>query len=245
MRVRNAPVRPAALGPRRPAGRVGGAPTLLVIAAGLIVLLAFGCGRLTAGPDERQPAVAADPGPRQSAGPAGMPAGFAHRPAGAASAAVHYIQALANPDTMLSPKRIRAALQAVGVRGFAGRYLAGEGRNYRLLARAMIAVRHRQGAAVLSQAQPLAYRVVRYTPDAAVVRCWCLIITAADVGWRPQAYWTRQSVVLRWDHDDWKLAGLHTQPGPAPARGIDHHRPTPARAFFAQLTGLRKVRYAP
>ena len=68
------------------------------------------------------------------------------------------------------------------------------------------------------RAAPFGYRIVSYSPSAAVVEVWSAGIIAGPA--RPAtSEWETNQISVRWERDGWRLEGYVTSPGPTPAQG--------------------------
>jgi hypothetical protein len=76
----------------------------------------------------------------------------------------------------------------------------------------------RRGVRSILRTSLLGYRVDRYSPTAAEVALWAVVVYGNDGGLVPQALWATSTMRLRWA-GDWKLAGAVTVPGPVPVHG--------------------------
>src|SRR5213079_3314780 len=100
------------------------------------------------------------------------------------------------------------------------------------------------GARTAYLGSPIAYRVVSYTAQRAVVDGWGVSIVGNDQGIRPQAVWGTTRAVARWQGGDWKVDSAHTTNGPTPALAAGR-TPSAPGDFLARLSGLNGVRHGP
>lgn len=94
------------------------------------------------------------------------------------------------------------------------------------------------------ESAPLAYRVVSYTPQKAVISGWGVALSGNTVGLAPHADFQTATSTLVWSDGDWKLAGGQAVEGPTPSL-IRGATPTPAGRLVPRIAGLRGVRYVP
>jgi hypothetical protein len=63
---------------------------------------------------------------------------------------------------------------------------------------------------------PLTATVAGYSPDAAAVRVWTVLVAGAPNVGVPQQAWRTVTVTLRWQAGDWKVDGWSAAAGPTP-----------------------------
>jgi hypothetical protein len=210
---------------------------LLALIVGVVV------GRITA-PEHssKQPASqASDPGPFRSS--SGVPVGYAHTQPGAVAAALNYGVVSARPE-FLDAARRTATLRIIATPAFARTFETKAAPGLAAALRGPLGQGLRAGTPTIYQSAPLAYRVVSYTPQRAVITGWGLALSGNTGGLAPQVDFQTATSTLVWSEDDWKLADGASVEGPTPALAQDAH-PTSAAQFVRQLQTLRGVRNAP
>jgi len=173
----------------------------------------------------------------------GVPVGYAHSRAGAVAAAFGYGATSAGED-FLNPERRRIVLDIIATPAFARRY---EQRATPALAEALrgpLGRGLRVGAPTILLSAPLAYRVVSYSSQRAVIAGWGAAVSANTVGLKPQVDFQTTTSTLVWRNGDWKLDDGRIDPGPTPAPAIDT-QPTSAGTFVNALNGMQSSRYEP
>jgi hypothetical protein len=204
------------------------------------VAAAFLLGRLTGdGGSTSAPGRAAGASTVQ----ASVPVGYAHSRDGAVAAALNY-GAVAARDDFLVPARRRKVLDTIATPGFARRFETKAARAYALALRGPLGEGLRSGASTVSLSAPLAYKVVSYTRDRAVVAGWGVAVSGNTAGFRPQIDFQTTRSVLVWTDGDWKLDGGESTPGPAPALAASVD-PSTATDFVDALDAMQSVQYAP
>jgi hypothetical protein len=170
--------------------------------------------------------------------------GFARSKPGAVAALLSHATALGDPRVLLDPRRRAEVLAVVATRRYAATF-GGRG------AAALEAARQgplgqtlAAGARTAYFATPIAYRVVSYSRDQAVVEGWGVSVVGNEEGLEPQATWGKTLTTLRWDRSDWRVDSVEAKDGPTPKLAQDQ-APSSSPDFFARLDGLRGVRHAP
>jgi hypothetical protein len=100
----------------------------------------------------------------------------------------------------------------------------------------------RRGVRSVLRTSLLGYRVDRYTPAAAEVALWAVVIYGNDGGLVPQALWATSTLRLVWA-GDWKLAGAVTVPGPVPVHG--QATPSAVHELIQAAEEFKEFSYAP
>jgi hypothetical protein len=190
-------------------------------------------GGLSLGGDDNKPAKPTGPGPTKAV--AGVPVGYARSHAGAVAAAAAYVRSL-NEATSLSVEKRRAVIEVITSTG----------------ARNDVQTRADEAYSIVDKAAPndgslfvrsgtLAFRVDIYDDSKATVAVWTVdVIGAGTAG--GQAGWGTKTVSLKWEENDWKLAGFPTQQeGPTPT---PQGQPTPGDAFAASIKDLEPLSHA-
>jgi hypothetical protein len=152
-----------------------------------------------------------------------------------------YGQALADPRVQLDDRRRRAVAAAVGTHGYA-RSLQDAEAVFAARRSGAVGQALRPGARAVFLAVPVAFRVVSYSDDEAVIRSWGVAIVASDTGLQPRASWGMATTTALWQHGDWKVERVVSRPGPVPG-GLG--QPSPAEAFIDALAGMATLRHAP
>lgn len=211
---------------------------LLVIA----ILVGFAVGRASETPDPPPGSAPSAPGPQDVR--LGVPTRFARSPEGAVAALLSHGAVLSDPRVLLDARRRAQVLSVVATpryaASFAGRSAAGlEAAQQGPLGRSLA-----EGAQTLYLASPIAYRLVSYSPQQAVVEGWGVAVVGAAKGVKPVATWGKTLTTARWHDGDWRIEAVESKDGPVPALAAGQ-RPAPATEFFSRLNGLRRVRHVP
>lgn len=178
-----------------------------------VALVAAALGRLSAPDGAQPPSAAPSPGPSHFV--AGVGVGYAHTRAGAKLAATRYQQAFAD-TAILRPGVLRERVAAVAMPGFAARMLAANSPGARRLTSGPLGQGLRAGVATTYLGVPLAYRLLTYTPQRAVVRIWGFTLLGNASSVKPSAYFGLSRTVLVWNRGDWKIAATRASFGPTP-----------------------------
>jgi len=174
----------------------------------------------------------------------GVPTQFARTQDGAVAAMLSHGAALGDPRVLLDLKRRVQLLSVVATPRYAstfeGRQAAGlEAARRGPLGRGLAA-----GVQTLYLASPIAYRVVSYSRDRAVVEGWGVSVVGNEQGVEPQATWGKTLTTARWDDGGWRIDSVEARDGPTPQLA-DGQRPSTSVDLFARLSGLRGVRHLP
>jgi hypothetical protein len=221
---------------------------LAIVVGGVVALLVvFALGRASAG--SSSPSA---PSPRSAipgVGPAhtvrGVPVGYTHTRAGALAAALNYTGVIAQPGVLLDSARLRRALSAMATPELAAKLMAEYGPLARQIANTSLVRSLRSGTPTVDVGVPVAYRILRSTPDRVTVQLWTVGVVGDEQAAAPQANWARLTLTLGWVAGDWKyVAVAPRQSGPTPRLGRAGS-PTAPSTFIAQLHGFRGFRYAP
>ena len=223
----------------RPRSRVTAVGALVVA-----LVAAAAIGRLTAPtadpvPTTRPAAGAPAAGATRTA--AGVPVGYPRTRDGAVAAMAAYGQALADPRVQLDDRRRRAVAAAVGTERYA-RSLQDAEAVFAARRSGAVGQALRPGARAVFLAVPVAFRVVSYDENEALIRSWGVAIVASDTGLQPRASWGTTTTTASWQQGDWKVERVVSRPGPVPA-GLG--KPSPAAAFIDALAGMGTLRHAP
>lgn len=218
-----------------------GRRSLVPVVIAVVTLGAFALGRMTAHPSHTRDAGSNPAGPRRAVN--GVPVGFAHSREGAVAALLNYGAALGDPRVMLDARRRTQVLAVIATSTYASTFRRGasafEEARRGPLGRGLAA-----GAQTAYLASPIAYRVVSYTPDRAVVEGWGVAVVGNDQAVKPQAAWATTLTTARWQRGDWRIDAVRSTDGPTPALAPGQ-RPSSPGDFLARLSGLRGVRHAP
>jgi hypothetical protein len=214
-------------------------PICLVV---LAMLVGFAAGRASETTDPPPQPPRAAPGPQDVH--LGVPARFPRTSKGAVAAMLSHGAALSDPRVLLNPRRRTQVLSVIATpryaRSFTGRSAAGlEAARAGPLGRSLA-----EGAQTLYLASPIAYRLVSYSPQQAVVEGWGVSVVGTASGMEPVATWGKTLTTARWHDGDWRIDAVESKDGPVPALA-DGQRPAPATEFFARLRGLRGIRHLP
>lgn len=177
----------------------------IVVAVGLGIGLGF---ILDSGPSHLDviSETPSGPGPRDEVN--GVPVGYARTEEGAVAAATN-LALLTGRNEFLDPSKLSAAMQSVATpswRATAARQ-AKEGVDYILKTYGL--------DADISSAV-LRYEVEDFTGETAAVRLWTVSVAAGSKRRLVEEVWSVLRFDLRWLEDDWHVAGLRSESGPAP-----------------------------
>lgn len=206
----------------------------------LAVLAGFALGQASDHHDPRasKPGV----GPRGSM--FGVPTGFARTAAGATAALLNYGAALGDPRILLEPARRRQVLSVVATSRYAATFEGRAATALEVTRAGPLGQSLTGGASTIYFATPIAYRVVSYSLDEAVMEGWGVSVIGNDQGLEPQATWGKTLTAMRWVDGSWRIDAVESKDGPVPA--LAHGQAlSSADDFMARLKGLRGVRHAP
>jgi hypothetical protein len=182
------------------------------------------------------------PGPHGST--FGVPSRFPRSQEGAVAAMLSHGAALGDPRVLLDPKRRAHVLSVVATPSYAGTFEGRRAAGLEAARRGPLGRGLAAGVQTLYLASPIAYRVVSYTPDRAVVEGWGVSVVGNDDGLTPQATWGKTLTTARWQRGDWRIDAVEAKDGPTPHLA-DGQDPSAAADTFARLSGLRGVRHLP
>ena len=174
----------------------------------------------------------------------GVPRGFARTERGAVAALLSHATALGDPRVLLDPRRRAGVLSVVATASYAATYTGRGAAALEATRRGPIGQSLAGGARTAYFGTPIAYRVVSYSPDQAVVEGWGVSVVGNEDGVDPQATWGKTLTTLRWQSGDWRVDSVEAKDGPTPSLA-DGQTPSSPADFFARLDGLRGVRHAP
>jgi hypothetical protein len=157
----------------------------------------------------------------------GVPLGWTQTRQGAVAAAAGYAKVLSKHWFLTDTVRRRRAVAQMATPEAVAQMRASQDALASAMARgAFGAALARQGVTWLLHTSLLGYRVDNYTPTAAEVALWAVVVYGTDGGGPlPQALYATSTLRLRWA-GDWKLVAASTVPGPVPLPGPA--TPTPA-----------------
>jgi hypothetical protein len=216
--------------------RFGGIAVFVVVA-----LLGFVVGRASEDAST-SPSVPLGPGPH--AATFGVPSRFARSKEGAVAAMLSHGAALGDPRVLLDPRRRAQVLSVVATPRYAGTFGGRRAAGLEAARRGPLGRGLAAGVQTLYLASPIAYRVVSYSADQAVVEGWGVSVVGNDHGVEPQATWGKTLTTARWHEGDWRIDSVEAKDGPTPALA-DSQEPSTSADLLARLSGLRGVRHLP
>ncbi|MCK1812746.1 hypothetical protein MTQ13_00375 [Streptomyces sp. XM4011] len=151
-------------------------------------------------------------------GAGGVPLGYPRTEAGAVRAATNYQLARSSVE-YITDRSYRHQLLAEIAESESEKSLIRTDDSAMDLVLASLGIRKRDAATLVARAAPLGVTVSDYSRHSATVEVWAagLIGTTSDSAPLPvSASWNTHTVTLRWQEDDWKLAGVASRPGPTP-----------------------------
>ncbi|MFE6484000.1 hypothetical protein ACFVGN_13845 [Streptomyces sp. NPDC057757] len=158
---------------------------------------------------------------------AGIPAGFAHNPQGAESAAANFAVALGSAD-MFSRTRRDEILSAVITPSKVAEFKATLDQAYTPQFNRNLGLNEDgsapQGYTFVSRTSPIGTKVTESTSDSATVEVWCsgLLGLAGENSTNPvTSTWFTITAQLEWTAGDWKIVTHSQKEGPAPVPGDD------------------------
>lgn len=191
------------------------------VAIGVLLAIIFGLlvGRLSASASS-SPSTAAvlkpvSPTTGASREVAGVPVGFPRSRPGAVLAAGSYQQAFAD-RSVLRPGALRRRIKVVATPDFASAMVQANEAGTARLAAGPFGQGLRAGVKSAFFGVPVAYRLVSYTPQRAVVETWGFSLIGNVASLEPTAYFGLGRTVLVWEGGDWKIAGTRASFGPTP-----------------------------
>jgi hypothetical protein len=186
------------------------------LALAVLIALALGAlvGRVSAPSSSASPkAVPPTPGPTRKS--VGVGVGFSRTRQGAVTAAGSYQQAFAD-KAILRPGVLRRRIEVVATPRFAPVMLEANEPGTARLARGAF------GEGVRAEVQsaffgvPVAYRVLSYSPERAVVQTWGFTLLGNVTSVEPSAFFGLARTALVWMDGDWKIAETRASFGPTP-----------------------------
>jgi hypothetical protein len=202
------------------------------VAASAVLLAIAACSAT----EPATPAAAPLTGPTRIE--AGVPVGYPQTPEGAQVAATRYVAVLGG-QLGLDPARRDLALAAVSAGGqpppaVAARWATRPSVERATGAREALS----SGGPLVATAAPVMSRVTAYDDDLATVAVWVTAVLGTTRLDSLDQSWATETVALRWDGDDWKLAAYESTPGPVPAL---HQSATPLAEAFASTRGMQGI----
>jgi hypothetical protein len=188
------------------------------VAVVLVATLGVIAGRLTAPSPPHQPPEAASPSPGPTSNAVGVGVGFSRTRQGAILAAGSYQQAFADA-AVLRPAELRRRIEAVATEGFAPVMLEANEPGAARLAAGPFGAGVRAGVPSAFFGVPVAYRLLSYSPDRAVVRTWGFSLLGNVRSVEPTAFFGLARTELRWVEGDWKISHTRAAFGPTPRLG--------------------------
>jgi hypothetical protein len=172
-----------------------------------------------------------------------VPVGWPQTEQGAISAAAGYARVLSEPWFLTDADRRRQAVAAMAASHTRPGLQAAQDQVAAGITRGPFgAGLARRGVHSVLRTSLLGYRVDRYTPVAAEVALWAVVLYGNDGGLVPQALWVTSTLRLVWA-GDWKLAGALTVPGPVPVHG--QATPSAVRELIQAAEDFKEFSYAP
>lgn len=181
------------------------------IAAAVLVGLLI--GRASAPSSVPPKAVPPSPGPTSKS--VGVGVGFSRTREGAVLAAGSYQQAFAD-KAVLRPGELRRRIEVVATPRFAPVMLEANEPGATRLRLGTFGQGIRGGIASSYFGVPVAYRVLAFTPNRAVVQTWGFTLLGNVTSVEPTAYFGLARTVLVWLDGDWKIADTRASFGPTP-----------------------------
>lgn len=182
----------------------------LFVGAGILLILAFVIGRLSAPDDETQsnPPATSVPG-------AELETDYPHSKDGAIVAAAAYQRALAN-SAILRPGGLKKRVEAIATPEYADEMLEANQPGANRLMAGPIGEGVQQGIPAVYVGIPIAYRVLSYSPDRARIQNWGSTIVGNISTVEPVAYFGTGTIELVWQEGQWKVASSQAAFGPTP-----------------------------
>ncbi|HWD45299.1 MAG TPA: hypothetical protein VHM23_16605 [Actinomycetota bacterium] len=172
-----------------------------------------------------------------------MPVGWAQTEQGAIGAATGYARVLSALWFLADADRRHQAVAAMAAPGALLELQAEQDQVAAGIARGPFgAGLTRRGVRSVLRTNLLGYRVDRYTPTAAEVALWAVVLYGNDGGLVPQVLYATSTLRLRWA-GDWKLVGAVTVPGPVPVHG--QATPSGVRELIQAVEHFKEFSYAP
>jgi hypothetical protein len=190
-------------------------------AATAIALFGIAIGRATAPSPSSSSAVspkAFSPFPGPTSESVGVGVGFARTQQGAVLAAGRYQQAFAD-KAILKPGELRRRVEVLATPSFAAAMLQANEPGAARLARGPFGQGIQAGIPSAFFGVPVAYRLLAFRPEKAVVQVWGFSLIGNVASVEPTAYFGLARMVLVWMDGDWKIADTRASFGPTPRLG--------------------------
>jgi hypothetical protein len=184
------------------------------IALLIALLLGVGIGRLSA-PHSASAPPQADPHPGHTRTRFGVGVGFPRSREGAVLAAGAYEQALAG-RAVLAPAELRRRIEAIATPAFAPRMLAANRPGAERLRQGSFGAGLRAGTPSVFFGVPVAYRLLSYSGERAVIRIWGFSLIGNAAAIEPSASFGLSRTVLVWRRGQWMIAATRASFGPTP-----------------------------
>jgi hypothetical protein len=189
----------------------------LIAALAAAVILGLLLGRVTA-PTGNPPPPSSSleaPAPGPTSQKAGVAVGFSRTREGAVLAAASFQEAFAT-QAVLRPGELRRRVEVVATPGFAPVMLEANTPGTERLRRSAFGEGIRGAIPSAYFGVPVAYRVLSYSPDRAVVQTWGFTLLGNVSSVEPSAYFGLARTVLVWLDGDWKIEDTRASFGPTP-----------------------------
>lgn len=188
--------------------------------ASILVAVALGVliGRASAPSPSAVPSKAAPPSPGPTRESAGVGVGFARTREGAVLAAGSYQQAFAD-KAILNPLAMRRRIEVAATPRFAPVMVEANTPGANRLRLGAFGRGLRGGISSAFFGVPVAYRLLSFTPNRAVIQTWGFTLLGNVTSVEPTAFFGLARTVLVWMADDWKIADTRASFGPTPRLG--------------------------
>lgn len=223
-------------------GRREDTPVGWIVAVVFAALVGFVIGRASESSPPAEAPKQASPGPHGSR--SGVPTGFAHTEAGAVAALLSHAAALGHPRVVVDARRRAQVLSVVATPRYAATFAGQSAVGLEAVRRSSLGRGLATGAQTIYLASPIAYRVVSFTRDQAVVEGWGVSVIGNSEGLEPRATWGKTLATARWQNGDWRIDDVEAREGPTPKLAPGQVTSSPDD-FLARLDGLRGVRHGP
>lgn len=187
------------------------------LAAGIVAAVLVGAliGRASAPDSSAVSPKAVPPSPGPTSESVGVGVGFSRTREGAVLAAGAYQQAFAE-KAVLRPGVLRRRIEVVATPRFAPVMIEANEPGAARLRLGAFGQGVRGGLASTYFGVPVAYRLLAFTPNRAVVQTWGFTLIGNVSSVEPTAYFGLGRTVLVWRDGDWKIANTRASFGPTP-----------------------------
>jgi hypothetical protein len=151
---------------------------------------------------------------------------------------------LSDPRVLLDERRRAQVLSVIATPRYASSFTGRSAAGLQAVREGPLGRSFAKGVQTLYLATPIAYRVVSYSPQQAIVEGWGVAVVGTANGVDPVATWGKTLTTARWHDGDWRIDAVESKDGPVPALAVGQ-RPAPATEFISRLDGLRGVRHLP